>query len=89
MADNSSTPYKANAPQPRTERPVAIIGGNRIPFARQDRAYAKVSNQEMFTAALDGLVSRFNLQGEQLGICLLYTSPSPRDATLSRMPSSA
>ena len=23
------------------------------------------------------------------GICLLYTSPSPRDATLSRMPSSA
>ncbi|MBY4575009.1 acetyl-CoA acetyltransferase [Gordonia paraffinivorans] len=68
MADNSSTPYKANAPKPRTERPVAIIGGNRIPFARQDRAYAKVSNQEMFTAALDGLVSRFNLQGEQLGM---------------------
>ena len=26
---------------------------------------------------------------EFLGICLLYTSPSPRDATLSRMPSSA
>ena len=24
-----------------------------------------------------------------VGICLLYTSPSPRDATLSRMPSSA
>ena len=24
-----------------------------------------------------------------IGICLLYTSPSPRDATLSRMPSSA
>ena len=24
-----------------------------------------------------------------LYICLLYTSPSPRDATLSRMPSSA
>ena len=27
--------------------------------------------------------------GTVLGICLLYTSPSPRDATLSRMPSSA
>ena len=26
---------------------------------------------------------------EKLGVCLLYTSPSPRDATLSRMPSSA
>ena len=25
----------------------------------------------------------------QLYVCLLYTSPSPRDATLSRMPSSA
>ena len=27
--------------------------------------------------------------GVPLAICLLYTSPSPRDATLSRMPSSA
>ena len=28
--------------------------------------------------------------GQQMGMpCLLYTSPSPRDATLSRMPSSA
>ena len=26
---------------------------------------------------------------DQLKVCLLYTSPSPRDATLSRMPSSA
>ena len=26
---------------------------------------------------------------ERNGFCLLYTSPSPRDATLSRMPSSA
>ena len=29
------------------------------------------------------------LFGTVWGICLLYTSPSPRDATLSRMPSSA
>ena len=28
-------------------------------------------------------------ESEQGGVCLLYTSPSPRDATLSRMPSSA
>ena len=28
-------------------------------------------------------------EGEHLDSCLLYTSPSPRDATLSRMPSSA
>ena len=29
------------------------------------------------------------LQGRYINSCLLYTSPSPRDATLSRMPSSA
>ena len=28
-------------------------------------------------------------RNRRLGFCLLYTSPSPRDATLSRMPSSA
>ena len=31
----------------------------------------------------------FDETNNQLFICLLYTSPSPRDATLSRMPSSA
>ena len=30
-----------------------------------------------------------NTSIDQLSLCLLYTSPSPRDATLSRMPSSA
>ena len=30
-----------------------------------------------------------NMRGEKLTICLLYTSPSPRDGLLSRMPSSA
>jgi acetyl-CoA C-acetyltransferase len=49
-------------------RPVAILGGNRIPFARSDGKYAKASNQDMFTAALDGLVSRFTLQGERMGL---------------------
>ncbi|GLY67443.1 acetyl-CoA C-acetyltransferase [Amycolatopsis taiwanensis] len=48
-------------------RRVAIIGGNRIPFARANGPYANASNQDMFTAALDGLVSRFGLQGERIG----------------------
>src|SRR3954462_9546079 len=48
-------------------RRVAIIGGNRIPFARSNRRYATAANQDMFTAALDGLVSRFGLQDERLG----------------------
>ena len=46
---------------------VAILGGNRIPFARSNGAYADVSNTDMLTAALDGLVERFNLQGEKMG----------------------
>ncbi len=51
----------------KTARRVAILGGNRIPFARSDGAYANASNQDMFTAALGGLVDRFNLKGERLG----------------------
>jgi acetyl-CoA C-acetyltransferase len=49
------------------KRRVAVLGGNRIPFARSDRAYAEASNQDMFTAALGGLVERFGLAGERLG----------------------
>ena len=36
------------------------------------------------------LIAEINFRRNQLfDTCLLYTSPSPRDATLSRMPSSA
>jgi acetyl-CoA C-acetyltransferase len=48
-------------------RRVAVIGGNRIPFARSNGAYATASNQEMLTAAIDGLVVRFGLEGERVG----------------------
>ena len=51
----------------KTNRRVAVLGGNRIPFARSDGAYADASNQDMFTAALGGLVERFSLEGERLG----------------------
>jgi acetyl-CoA C-acetyltransferase len=44
-----------------------VVGGNRIPFARSDSAYAHASNQDMLTAALDGLIDRFRLEGETLG----------------------
>jgi acetyl-CoA C-acetyltransferase len=48
-------------------RKVAVVGGNRIPFARSDSAYAHASNQDMLTAALDGLIDRYGLEGERLG----------------------
>jgi len=48
-------------------RKVAVVGGNRIPFVRSNTTYTDVSNQELLTATLKGLVERFNLKGERLG----------------------
>ncbi|MFG1808674.1 acetyl-CoA C-acetyltransferase [Streptomyces sp. NPDC049040] len=47
----------------QTVRRVAVIAGNRIPFARSDGPYATASNQDMLTAALDGLAERTGLAG--------------------------
>ncbi len=48
-------------------RKVAILGGSRIPFARNNTAYSTRSNQEMLTAALKGVVDKFQLHGERIG----------------------
>ncbi len=52
--------------QSKTRR-VAVVGGNRIPFARSNTAYTDASNQEMLTAAIDGLVTRYGLEGDRVG----------------------
>jgi acetyl-CoA C-acetyltransferase len=65
-----ATPSSASRPARPTARPVrpaAIIGGNRTPFARQNGPYAEASNHDLLSAALDGLVARFGLQGERAG----------------------
>jgi acetyl-CoA C-acetyltransferase len=48
-------------------RKVAVVGANRIPFARSNSAYSHASNQDMLTTALEGLVDRYGLQGERIG----------------------
>jgi acetyl-CoA C-acetyltransferase len=48
-------------------RRAAVIGGNRIPFARSNGPYQDASNQDMLTTTLDGLVARFGLAGERMG----------------------
>lgn len=53
-------------PAPGVRR-VAVLGGNRIPFARSNTAYSRISNQELLTTALRGLVDRFGLEGQRLG----------------------
>jgi acetyl-CoA C-acetyltransferase len=47
-------------------RRVAIVGGSRIPFCRSNTMYSDKSNLDMLSAVLDGIVERFDLEGEQL-----------------------
>ncbi|OMH26305.1 acetyl-CoA acetyltransferase [Tersicoccus phoenicis] len=61
-----ATPSNASSSAASTRRAV-VVGGNRIPFARANGPYARVSNQDMLTAAIDGLVARFGLAGERIG----------------------
>jgi acetyl-CoA C-acetyltransferase len=69
----------------KTIRRVAIIGGSRIPFARQNTAYVDSSNIDMLTAALKGVVERFGLQNQRLGeVAAGAVVKHSRDANLSR-----
>lgn len=66
-------------------RRVAIIGANRIPFARSNGPYATASNQAMLTAALEGLIERYNLHGLRLGeVAAGAVLKHSRDFNLSR-----
>jgi acetyl-CoA C-acetyltransferase len=47
-------------------RKVAIIGGSRIPFCRSNSSYADKTNLDMLTAALQGVIDRFELHGEKI-----------------------
>lgn len=75
-SDNKKAPATAKKAAPKkksTAKPisgqhrVAILGGNRIPFARSNGAYSDASNTDMLTAAFNGLIERYNLQDELLG----------------------
>ena len=50
-----------------TARRVAILGGVRIPFCKNNTAYFDVGNLGMSIKTLGALVEKFGLQGEQLG----------------------
>ncbi|MCG7422672.1 acetyl-CoA C-acetyltransferase [Micrococcus porci] len=66
-------------------RPAVVVGSNRIPFARAFTAYAEVGEQEMLTAAIDGLVARLGLQGERLGqVSAGAVMKHPKDFNLTR-----
>lgn len=46
---------------------VAIVGYNRIPFARMNTAYSEQGNQNLLLASLNGLIDRYRLKGKRLG----------------------
>lgn len=48
-------------------RKVAIVGYNRIPFARHNTAYAEAGNHDLMIAALNGLIDRYKLSGQRMG----------------------
>ena len=48
-------------------RRVAVVAANRIPFARSNTAYARLSNATMLSDTLRGLVQRCGLEGVRLG----------------------
>lgn len=69
----------------KTLKRIAILGGVRIPFARQYTQYAEASNVEMLTAAVQGVVARFGLQGQRIGeVAGGAVLKHSRDANLSR-----
>ncbi len=47
-------------------RRIAIIGGSRIPFCRSNTLYADQTNLDMLTAAIQGVVDRYGLDGKQI-----------------------
>jgi acetyl-CoA C-acetyltransferase len=50
----------------QTVRKIAIIGGSRIPFCRSNTLYADQTNLDMLTAAIQGVVDRYGLDGKQI-----------------------
>jgi acetyl-CoA C-acetyltransferase len=51
----------------KERRKIAILGGQRIPFSRQNTNYVNASNVQMLTVTLAALVERFDLKGQRLG----------------------
>jgi acetyl-CoA C-acetyltransferase len=64
---------------------VAVVGGSRIPFCRSQSIYRLCSNKDLMTAALDGLINKFDLKGQILGdVALGAVIKHSRDWNLAR-----
>jgi len=66
-------------------RRIGIVGGTRIPFARINTNYVRMSNLDMLTATLKGVADRFGLSNERLGeVAAGAVVKHTRDSNLTR-----
>ena len=68
-------------------RPVALLVQEASKY--ESNIYIEVDDKRINAKSIMGMMSLGLCAGEELTVCLLYTSPSPRDKRQSRMPSSA
>ena len=69
-----------------------VVTGNNVSHSKRKtkrKFYPNLQTKKFFIPEEDKWVTLKVSAAAIRNICLLYTSPSPRDATLSRMPSSA
>ena len=89
LFDGNATPTVSLVSR-RDARSVTVYGG-RVRGGASGSWTARVlivANEEVASSVVESDYEQF-LGLATVRVCLLYTSPSPRDATLSRMPSSA
>ena len=80
-----------------TTRPDTLFGATYMVLAPEHPLVSEITTDEqkanveayIKTCASKSDLERGDLNKDKSGICLLYTSPSPRDLSTSRMPSSA
>jgi len=66
-------------------RRIAVIGGSRIPFCRSNSIYSEKTNLDMLSAAIQGVVDRFGLDGMQLDeVVGGAVTTHPKDWNLAR-----
>ena len=66
-------------------RPVAIFGGQRIPFCRSVTKYSELGNKQLMTGALKALVTQYKLEGREIGeVALGAVLKRSKDFSLAR-----
>ena len=82
MSDSHSTPEHANASNEREDLSAEDL--QKVSGARK-----LFETLELFAGLNPAEIQEIAASANTLHVCLLYTSPSPRDVEESRMPSSA